>query len=228
MDNSMSAADVPSGMSQFSSSMPSIDELLRRYEARSGWKLISMPNLTALCHEHKCDKCSTYLEHLLIANQAGELCTRPEGLEAWLDHVWPATMNDIRRDVSEPLAKKLDITCDLCDIKDNEIDCDQQMINNLHDKLDKERWLQCRLKEWLAQDKGKQKEESEVTMGSPLPHKCQAVGVLQTNPLTHRHLHIPTLLQSYLCLHPPLQCHQIHPGCHTITHVTSHLTCHST
>ena len=65
-----------------------------------------MPNLTALCHKHKCDKCSTYLEHLLIANQVGKLCARPEGIEAQLDHAWPATMNDIHRDVGEPLIKK--------------------------------------------------------------------------------------------------------------------------
>ena len=80
-----------------------------------------MPNLTALCHKHKCDKCSTYLEHLLISACMGKLCTHPNGLEAWLDHVWPAAMNDICRDVGEPLSKKLDVTCDLCDIKDDEI-----------------------------------------------------------------------------------------------------------
>ena len=45
-----------------------------------------MPNLTALCHEHKCDKCSTYLEHLLMASWVGELCAHPEGLEVRLDH----------------------------------------------------------------------------------------------------------------------------------------------
>ena len=69
-----------------------------------------MPNLTVLCHEHKCDKCSSYLEHLLITARAGELRTRPNGLEAWLDHAWPTAMNDIHRDVGEPLAKKLDVT----------------------------------------------------------------------------------------------------------------------
>ena len=65
-----------------------------------------MPNLTALCHEHKCDKCSTYLEHLLIANRAGKLCAHPEGIEAWLDHAWPTAVNNICREVGEPLAKK--------------------------------------------------------------------------------------------------------------------------
>ena len=80
-----------------------------------------MPNLTALCHEHKCDKCSTYLEHLLIGAHVGELCAYPNGLEAQLDHAWPATMNDIHRDVDKPLTKKLDVTCDLFDVKDNEI-----------------------------------------------------------------------------------------------------------
>ena len=109
MEPFMSAADVPVGMSQFSSSMPSIDELLRQYEARSAWKLVSMPNLTALCHKHKCDKCSIYLEHLLIAAHAGELCARPDRLESWLDHAWPTIMSDIRRDVGEPLTQKLDV-----------------------------------------------------------------------------------------------------------------------
>ena len=82
----MSAADIPVGTSQSSSSMPSIDYLLRQYEARSTWKLISIPNLTMLCHEHKCDKCSAYLEHLLIATHTGELCARPNGLKVRLDH----------------------------------------------------------------------------------------------------------------------------------------------
>ena len=71
MEESMSTADIPLGTSQSSSSMPSIDELLRQYKACSAWKLVSMPNLTALCHKHKCDKCSTYLEHLLIASRVG-------------------------------------------------------------------------------------------------------------------------------------------------------------
>ena len=128
-----------------------------------------MPNLTALCHEHKCDKCSTYLEHLLIANQVGELCTRPEGLEARLDQAWPAAMDDIRRDVSEPLAKKLDVMCDLCDARDDEVDRSRQTISDLRDQLDVEHRHQRRLEEQLAKYKGKQKEESEATMDSPLP-----------------------------------------------------------
>ena len=53
MEASMSTADVPVGTSQISSSKTSIDELLRQYEVHSAWKLISMPNLTALCYEHK-------------------------------------------------------------------------------------------------------------------------------------------------------------------------------
>ena len=48
--------------------------------------------------------------------------------------------------------------------------------------------------------------------------------VLRLNLLTPRHPHTPTLLWSYLCLHPPLRCHRIYPGCHTVTHVMSHLT----
>ena len=141
----MSAADVPPGTSQLSSSMPSIDELLCRYKARSAWKLVSMPNLTALCHEHKCDKCSTYLEHLLIANRAGELCARPEGLEARLDQAWPAAMDDIRRDVGEPLTKKLDVTRDMCDARDDEVNRSRQMISELCDQLDVEHHLRHRL-----------------------------------------------------------------------------------
>ena len=135
-----------------------------------------MPNLTMLCHKHKCNRCSTYLEHLLIGAHAGELCAYPAGLEEWLDHVWPATMNDICRDVGEPLTKKLDIARDLCDIKDDEISHNQQEINKLHDKLTKEQHLQCRLEDCLAQYKGKWKDELEATMGSPLPHKRQVAG----------------------------------------------------
>ena len=116
-----------------------------------------MPNLTALCHEHKCDKCSTYLEHLLMASQAGELCTRPEGLEAWLDHAWPTAMDDIHRDVSEPLAKKLDVVGDLCNTRDDEVDRARQTINDLHDQHDAEHRLWSRLEEKLAKYKGKQK-----------------------------------------------------------------------
>ena len=137
----MSTADVPVGMSQFSSSMPSIDDLLRQYKACSARKLVSMPNLTVLCHKHKCDKCSSYLEHLPIAACAGELCTCPDGLEAQLDHVWPTTMNDIHRDVGEPLAKKLDVARDLCDTRDDEINRCRWAVNDLHDQLDAEHCL---------------------------------------------------------------------------------------
>ena len=157
--------------------MPSIDDLLCQYEACSTWKLVSMPNLTALYHKHKCNKCSTYLEHLLIATRAGELCARPNRLAARLDRTWPATMNNICRGVGKPIAKKLDVACDLCDTRDDEIDCCQWVINDLHDQLDVEHHLRCRLEEKLAKYKDKQKEESEATMDSQLPHKWQAVGV---------------------------------------------------
>ena len=173
----MSTADIPPGTSQFPSSMPSIDELLRQYEAHSAWKLVSMPNLTALCHKHKCNKCSTYLEHLLIANQAGELCACPKGIEAWLDRAWPATMNDIRREVGEPLTKKLDVVHDLCNTRDDEVDRARWTINDLCDKLNAEHHLQHRLEEKLAKYKGKEREESEATMDPPLLRKRQAVGV---------------------------------------------------
>ena len=195
MEASMSTADVPVGMSQSSSSMPSIDDLLHQYEAHSVWKLISMPNLTTLCHEHKCNKCSTYLEHLLITAHMGELCAHPNRLKVWLDHAWPATMNDIHRDVSEPITKKLDVTRDLCDTRDNKIDRYRRVINNLCDQLNAEHCLQHRLKEKLAKYKGKQKEELEVTMDSPLPHKWQVVGA----PLP------PTLLEVYMLAAVPME-----------------------
>ena len=117
-----------------------------------------MPNRIALCHEHKCDKCSTYLEHLLIANRVGELCACPKGIEARLDHAWPAAMNDIHRDVSKPLTKKLDVVCDLCDTREDEVNRARQMINDLCDQLDAEHRLWHRLEEKLAKYKGKQKE----------------------------------------------------------------------
>ena len=100
-----------------------------------------------------------------------ELCAYPAGLKEWLDHAWPAAMNDICRDVGKPLTKNLGITRDLCDIKDDKIDHDQWMINDLRNKLTEEQHLRCRLEDHLAQYKGKQKDESEVTMGSPLLYK---------------------------------------------------------
>ena len=181
MEESMSAADVPAGTLQFSSSMPSIDDLLHQYKARSVWKIVSMPNLTALCHKHKCDKCSTYLEHLLISAHVGELCAHPDGLKARLDHVWPAAVNDIHRDVSKPPTDK--------------INRNQQEISDLHDRLAKEHHLQRRIKEWLAQYNGKQKEESEVTMDSPLLSKRQAAG----------HPPPPTLLAVYMPAEIPVE-----------------------
>ena len=87
-------------------------------------------------------------------------------------------MNNTHRDVGKPLSKKLDVAHDLCDTRDDEIDCCQWTINHLCNKLDDEHRLWCRLEEKLAQYKGKQKEELEVTMDSPLPHKCQAMGAL--------------------------------------------------
>ena len=148
-----------------------------------------MPNLTALCHEHKCDKCSTYLEHLLIGAHMGELCAYPPtGLKEQLDHAWPTAMNNICRDVGEPLTKKIDVAHDLCNVKDDEISCDWWEINNLCDKLAEEQCHRCRLEDHLAWYKGKWKDESEVTMGSPLLHKCQVAG----------HLPPPMLLAVYM------------------------------
>ena len=100
-----------------------------------------MPNLAALCHKHKCDKCSTYLEHLLIGACAGKLCTCPDGLEARLDHTRPTAMNDISRDVGKPLSKKLDAARNLCDVRDDEIDRNWWEISDLHDRLAEEHRL---------------------------------------------------------------------------------------
>ena len=101
---------------------------------------------------------------------------RPKGLEAWLDHAWPTAMDDICRDVSEPLTKKLDVVRNLCDTRDDEVNHARQTIIDLCDELDAEHCLQRRLEEKLAKLKGKQKEELEATMDSPLPHKQQVVG----------------------------------------------------
>ena len=60
-----------------------------------------MPNPTALCHEHKCDRCSMYLEHLLLSACAAEICTHLTGLKQWLDYAWPTAVNDIHKDVSQ-------------------------------------------------------------------------------------------------------------------------------
>ena len=101
-------------------------------------------------------------------------------------------MNDIRRDVGKPLAKKLDVMHDLCDTRDDEVDHTRWTINNLCDQLDVEHCLRCRLEEKLAKYKGKQKEESEATMDSPLhvnskqwvshrPRCCQQCTCQQTS-----------------------------------------------
>ena len=203
MEASMSAADIPVGTSQPSSSMPGIDDLLHQYKAHSAWKLVSMPNLTVLCHEHKCNKCSTYLEHLLITAHAGELCAHPDGLESRLDHAWPTIMNDIRRDVSEPLTKQHDVVHDLCDTRDDEINRCQRMINDLRNKLDDEHCLRHRLEEKLSRHKGKQKEELEVTMDSPLPHKHQVTGALL--PPTLLEIYMPADIPAGAAMPPPQQ-----------------------
>ena len=86
-------------------------------------------------------------------------------------------MNDIYKDVGKPIAKKLDVAHNLCDTRDDEIDCCLRAINDLCDQLDTEQRFQRRLEEKLAKYKGKQKEESEATMDSPLPRKQQVAGV---------------------------------------------------
>ena len=59
-------------------------------------------------------------------------------------------MNYICRDVGEPLTTKLNTTCDLCDVRDDEVNCNLQEINNLHDKLAEEHRYQRWLEEQLA------------------------------------------------------------------------------
>ena len=100
-----------------------------------------------------------------------------------------AAMNDICRDVSEPITKKLDVVRDLCNTRDDEIDHCWWVINDLRDQLDAEHRLRRRLEDKLAKYKGKQKEESEATMDSPLPRKWQAVGVPPPPMLPAMYIH---------------------------------------
>ena len=201
MDPSMSTTNVPAGISQPQSSMPSIDDLLHNFEACSAWKIISMPNLTALCHEHKCNKCSIYLGHLLLSTCVGELCTHPTGLEQWQDHVWPTTMNNIHKDVSQPLTQKLNITCNLCDVKDNQITHAHMEVIDLCDKPAEEHRLQHRLEDYLAQYKGKQRDNPEAMMGSPSLHKHQVAGDLL--PSTLLAVYMPVDIPAGVDILPP-------------------------
>ena len=150
---------------------------------------------------------------LAHCHRVGKLCTRPEGLQARLDHVWPAAMDDIRRDVGEPLTKKLDVVRDLCNARDDEVDCSRRTISELHDQLDAEHRLRRRLEEKLAKYKGKQKEESEVTMDSPLPRKWQAVGPppLPTLPAVY----MPADIPAEVAIPPPQKLTEGH-GAHII------------
>src|SRR6266481_8690206 len=108
MEQSMSGHDVPSGTSNVPPSTCSVDELLRNHEVRSGWKVVSTANLLTMCHDGTCTQCSSSLEHLLIVNRAGEMCARPSDLTRMLDHVWPATMGEIREDVASPLLGEIE------------------------------------------------------------------------------------------------------------------------
>ena len=64
-------------------------------------------------------------------------------------------MNNICKDAGQPLAQKLDATHNLCDIKDDKITCTCMEVIELCDKLAKERHIQYRLEDRLAQYKGK-------------------------------------------------------------------------
>ena len=98
-----------------------------------------MPNLAMWSHEHNCERCSCYLEHLLLGARVDELQAHPAELEQWLDHVWPATMDDIRKAVAQPLQERLDAAGDFCNIKDDKI-AQLQLVNvDLHEDLAVER-----------------------------------------------------------------------------------------
>ena len=75
------------------------------------------------------------------------------------------------------------------------------MINDLRNQLNVEHRLQCRIEEKLAHYKGKQKEESEATMDSPLPCKRQVVGVLP--PPTLLAVYMPADVPAEVAIPPP-------------------------
>ena len=107
-----------SGTSIDIASTCSVDELLCDHEVKLGWKVVTATNLMTMCHEGTCPKCSSSLEHLLIANQVGEMCACPAGLEQMLEWAWPAVMADICEDASSPLCGKIDnVVCTIthCD-----------------------------------------------------------------------------------------------------------------
>src|SRR6266481_4059624 len=143
MEQSMSGHDVPSGTSNVPPSTCSVDELLRNHEVRSGWKVVSTANLLTMCHDGTCAQCSSSLEHLLIANRMGEMCARPADLTRMLDRACPATMGDIREDVTSPLLGEIENTNCVITDRDDEIVHLWGKVNRLHTECDEEmahRW----------------------------------------------------------------------------------------
>src|SRR6266481_2546781 len=154
MEQSMSGHDVPSGTSNIPPSTRSMDELLRDHEVRSGWKVVSTANLLTMCHDGTCAQCSSSLEHLLIANRAGEMCAGPANLTRMLDRAWPATMGDIHEDVASPLLGEIENASCVITNRNNEIAHLQGEVNHLRAKRDEETARRWRIKEWLSRIKG--------------------------------------------------------------------------
>ena len=99
--------------------------------------MVATTNLLTMCHTGTCVQCSSLLEHLLIANHAGEMCAHPANLPKMLDHAWPATMGNICEDVTSPLLGEIENTnCVITDHED-EITHLQGEVNRLCTKHDK-------------------------------------------------------------------------------------------
>jgi len=90
-------------------------------------------------HKHNCERCSHYLEHLLLGAHVGELQAHPTELEQWLDHAWPTAMDDICKAVAQPLQERLDVAGNFCNIKDDEITWLQLVNVDLREDLAAER-----------------------------------------------------------------------------------------
>src|SRR6266481_3039219 len=138
MGNPMETCDVPMGTSIDIASTHSVDELLHNHEVKSGWKVVTSTNLTTMCHEGTCPKCSSLLEHLFIANQAGEMCACPTGLQQMLERAWLAIMADICEDVSSPLCGEIDNAVRTIMDRDKEIAWLRADLNHAHTKCEDE------------------------------------------------------------------------------------------
>src|SRR6266481_8005994 len=75
MEQSMSNCNVPLGTSNIQTSTLHVDDLLHDHKVRSGWKVVTTTNLLTMCHTGTCVQCSSSLEHLLIENHTGKMCT---------------------------------------------------------------------------------------------------------------------------------------------------------